>query len=243
MFEYMKFRLDETNAADYFDFLVSVRQRSPRRTWNLVVESPDGEFAGWAGLDARSDDGEAEFGWYLASEHWGRGYATEATRLLIDFACGTLELCRLFANGRSRERCLPAGRKERAPLRRPRRRRANVAGPASARAVRVVVRSHLAPSGAPDRRPPVPLNNSKAHAGRPAGPSPTSAPSSTRCIQRGYTAPSRARRSRPRRRACLRSCSTVTTIVSRTPTARAGRSACRGRCCRVASLAMDGCSA
>jgi site-specific recombinase XerD len=39
----------------------------------------------------------AESGWYLASGHWGRGYATEATRLLIAFACETVGHRRVFA--------------------------------------------------------------------------------------------------------------------------------------------------
>ena len=62
-----------------------------------MIECPTGEFARWAGLDGRSNDDEAEIGWYLASRHWGRGYATEASRLLIDFGCRTLGYRRLFA--------------------------------------------------------------------------------------------------------------------------------------------------
>src|SRR5262245_23665441 len=86
MFQYMKFRLDEATVADYFDYLRYEPDAWRRSLWNLVVESPEGQFVGWAGLDGRGDNGEAEFGWYLASRYWGRGYATEATRLLIDFA-------------------------------------------------------------------------------------------------------------------------------------------------------------
>jgi ribosomal-protein-alanine N-acetyltransferase len=97
MFEYTKFRLDEATVADYFDYLRYEPDAWRRHLWNLVVESPDGEFAGWAGVDGRGGDSEAEIGWYLASRHWVRGYATEATRLLIDYAFGTLGYRRLFA--------------------------------------------------------------------------------------------------------------------------------------------------
>jgi RimJ/RimL family protein N-acetyltransferase len=97
MYEYMKFRLDEARTAQLFEIFVAEPDANPRRTWDLVVESPGGDFAGWAGLDARSEDGEAEVGWYLTSRHWGHGYATEATRLLIGFACGALGLRRVFA--------------------------------------------------------------------------------------------------------------------------------------------------
>jgi RimJ/RimL family protein N-acetyltransferase len=97
MFEYMKFRLDEATLARWVDDFVHEPNTSPRSLWSLVIESPNGEFAGWAGIDGRGRDDEAEIGWYLASRYWGRGYATEATRLLIDFACDTLGYHRLFA--------------------------------------------------------------------------------------------------------------------------------------------------
>jgi RimJ/RimL family protein N-acetyltransferase len=107
MFEYMKFRLDEATLSRWSDNFVNEPNTSPRQLWSLVIETPSGEFAGWAGIDSRGKDDEAEIGWYLASRHWGHGYATEATRLLIEFACDTLGYRRLFAtadpdNGASR---------------------------------------------------------------------------------------------------------------------------------------------
>lgn len=72
MFEYMKFRLDEPTAVRQFDYLVTEPASSPRRLWNLVIETPTGEFAGWAGLGGRNELGDAEFGWYLTSRHWGQ---------------------------------------------------------------------------------------------------------------------------------------------------------------------------
>jgi RimJ/RimL family protein N-acetyltransferase len=97
MFEYMKFRLDETSVADYFDYLRYEPDAWRRHLWNFVVESPHGELAGWTGIDGRGGGDEAEIGWYLAPRHWGRGYATDATRLLIDYAFGSLGYRRLFA--------------------------------------------------------------------------------------------------------------------------------------------------
>ena len=97
MYEYMKFRLDEATAVRWLDNFVNEPTSSPRTLWSLVIESPEGEFAGWAGLDGRTMGDEAEIGWYLSSRHWGRGYATEATRLLVDFGFGTLGYRRLFA--------------------------------------------------------------------------------------------------------------------------------------------------
>jgi [ribosomal protein S5]-alanine N-acetyltransferase len=95
MFEFMKFRLEEETAGQHFDDLVAQADSSPRHIWYLVIESPEGEFTGWAGLGCREDG--AELGWYLTSRHWGRGYATEATRLLVDFAFNIVGLRRLYA--------------------------------------------------------------------------------------------------------------------------------------------------
>src|SRR2546421_5396480 len=50
MFEFMKFRLDEASAPQYFDYFVAEPHTTPRRSWDLVIESPDREFTGWAGL-------------------------------------------------------------------------------------------------------------------------------------------------------------------------------------------------
>ena len=96
MFTYMKFRIDRASAPSMVDYLIGEPTPS-RRNFNLVVEGSDG-FAGWAGLGpVAAESCQAEFGWYLASAHWGRGYATEATELLKDFAARHLHLRRLIA--------------------------------------------------------------------------------------------------------------------------------------------------
>ena len=38
-----------------------------------------------------------QFGWYLRSDRWGRGYATEATRLLLDFGLSVLDRATMWA--------------------------------------------------------------------------------------------------------------------------------------------------
>jgi len=45
----------------------------------------------------RTPDGEREFGYWIARPHWGRGYATEAGRAVIDIARNALRLRRLTA--------------------------------------------------------------------------------------------------------------------------------------------------
>lgn len=39
----------------------------------------------------------AEIGYWIGEPHWGKGYATEAIRQLIDFAFGELDLLRVYA--------------------------------------------------------------------------------------------------------------------------------------------------
>ncbi|MFF8929305.1 GNAT family N-acetyltransferase [Streptomyces longwoodensis] len=67
--------------------------------WAVEVRST-GAFIGFAGLD-RVDDGlpfaGVEIGWRLAREAWGKGYATEAARAVLDFGFDTLGLPEILA--------------------------------------------------------------------------------------------------------------------------------------------------
>lgn len=63
-----------------------------RRTWLLF----EGEtFLGWASLRVEGD--EAELGYRLVRAAWGRGYASEAARALVDLGFGQLGLSRILA--------------------------------------------------------------------------------------------------------------------------------------------------
>jgi RimJ/RimL family protein N-acetyltransferase len=58
------------------------------------VESVEPKLVGGIGL-VRLDDGSHELGYWLTPTAWGRGYATEAGRAMIDIARHTLRLRRL----------------------------------------------------------------------------------------------------------------------------------------------------
>ena len=63
-----------------------------RRTWLLF----EGEtFVGWASLRVEGD--EAELGYRLVRAAWGRGYASEAARALVDLGFRDLGLRRIWA--------------------------------------------------------------------------------------------------------------------------------------------------
>ncbi len=68
--------------------------------WWALELAATGELIGMAGLDPTEDDipvSGVEMGWRLARAHWGRGYATEAARAVLDFAFDTLALPEVLA--------------------------------------------------------------------------------------------------------------------------------------------------
>ncbi len=84
MFTYMKFRIDREWVERGLSRAVREQGFTPRPTYNLVVEDADG-FGGLAGIGGMRDTGQgeldqylrlgthqAEFGWYLSSDRWGR---------------------------------------------------------------------------------------------------------------------------------------------------------------------------
>ncbi len=97
MFTYMKFRVDRASAESIqLPRLLREPLLDPRPSYNLVVQDAKG-FSGWSGIDRIQGTDSAQFGWYLRSDRWGRGYATEATRLLLDFGFSTLRVATMWA--------------------------------------------------------------------------------------------------------------------------------------------------
>lgn len=75
-----------------------IRNLMAERGWGLwAVEVKQGApFIGFVGLNAVPEilpfAPGTEIGWRLAEAHWGKGYATEAARSILQFAFETLEL-------------------------------------------------------------------------------------------------------------------------------------------------------
>lgn len=70
---------------------------TPRRRYELaLVRKADGALIGNAGLRLLADD-EAELGYTLRRDAWGRGLGTQAARALVQFAFGRLEVRRVRA--------------------------------------------------------------------------------------------------------------------------------------------------
>jgi RimJ/RimL family protein N-acetyltransferase len=60
--------------------------------WFAIVVSETGKLVGAIGLMIKAEHRRAELGYWIAKDHWGLGYATEASRAIIDFGFGTLGL-------------------------------------------------------------------------------------------------------------------------------------------------------
>ena len=76
----------------------------------VVFMTPDGEgtLIGSAGLHVDPPHRHAEIGYVLGIDRWGKGYATEAARAIVEFGFGTLRLHRLHAGYYTRN---PASRR------------------------------------------------------------------------------------------------------------------------------------
>ena len=86
--------------ADAEAFLAAAN-RSDRET-TFVIALADGTLIGACGLELRDGPGGStpELGYWLGAAYWGRGFATEAVRALIDHAFTDLELEALQAGAR-----------------------------------------------------------------------------------------------------------------------------------------------
>ena len=65
-----------------------------------VAEKGSEEFVGCVGLQPMPEDtglDEVEIGWWVATAHWGKGFATEAARFAHDFAFEQAKLPRIVA--------------------------------------------------------------------------------------------------------------------------------------------------
>lgn len=57
--------------------------RDPKQPGFAIILPETGEYVGQCGYGP-DEDGALQLGYWIAREHWGKGYATEATRALLD---------------------------------------------------------------------------------------------------------------------------------------------------------------
>jgi len=67
-----------------------------------VTTAADAVLVGAIGLALTMDDRRAELGYWVGVPYWNRGYATEASRAMLDFGFASLALHRIMARHLSR---------------------------------------------------------------------------------------------------------------------------------------------
>ena len=92
--------LDEAGAKAYLEKALRSLEETPRVTFELAITLPsDDRYLGRVGLRIeRPEHREAPVWFALRRECWGRGYASEALRGLLDFGFGTLGLHRAWGD-------------------------------------------------------------------------------------------------------------------------------------------------
>lgn len=63
-----------------------------------VTSRESGELVGCMGMGIRKQFGHAEIGYWVGVPFWGRGYATEAGKAIVEFGFETLGLHRIYAS-------------------------------------------------------------------------------------------------------------------------------------------------
>ncbi|SMC97143.1 GNAT family N-acetyltransferase [Pedobacter nyackensis] len=62
-----------------------------------LFDKVSGEYIGWCGLKYLEDRNQVDIGYRLLKKHWGKGYATEAARVCLDYGFNTLNLKEIIA--------------------------------------------------------------------------------------------------------------------------------------------------
>jgi RimJ/RimL family protein N-acetyltransferase len=83
--------------ADAHAFLAQANRNAAEPSF--LIGLADGTLIGGCGI-ATTSAGDPELGYWIGVAHWGRGYATEAARALIDHAFGELNCERLSSRAR-----------------------------------------------------------------------------------------------------------------------------------------------
>ncbi|GHU82051.1 acetyltransferase [Clostridia bacterium] len=72
--------------------------KTPRTDYSLLLtEKTTGKVIGGMGLMLNSELNQAELGYVLHKDYWGKGYATEAAKKFVQFGFKTLNLHRIYA--------------------------------------------------------------------------------------------------------------------------------------------------
>ena len=87
----------EAEVKDFIQGFIDQQNECPRRKFQLAIVLPDsGKLIGNCGLRRKQhNDWEADVGFELSPEFWGRGFATEAGKAMVKFGFSDLKLHRI----------------------------------------------------------------------------------------------------------------------------------------------------
>ncbi len=77
--------------------LVSSRWESDHIGFCAIVEKQNKKFVGWCGLWQLRETNELEIGYAIARDAWGKGFATEAARVFLQYAFKRLKPNKIVA--------------------------------------------------------------------------------------------------------------------------------------------------
>lgn len=76
---------------------ISSRWESDGIGYCALVERSSGEYSGWCGLWQVPETGEIEVGYAISKDKWGKGFATEAADVFLDYGFRKLGLDHIVA--------------------------------------------------------------------------------------------------------------------------------------------------
>jgi RimJ/RimL family protein N-acetyltransferase len=76
------------------DRLITLERPAPQGHWPVEIKAT-GEVVGGCAILAIADSDDVEVAYHFAKHAWGKGYATEATRALVEYAFANSDLPRL----------------------------------------------------------------------------------------------------------------------------------------------------
>ncbi len=84
----------ELKAIEFYITLQNQKGFSPY----IVTLKENNEVIGACGFNPTKNDNEIELIYHFAKKYWGKGYATEASRACVNYACSNLKINKIIAS-------------------------------------------------------------------------------------------------------------------------------------------------
>lgn len=98
--DYIKMK-DEAAVKRWLIDKIKHNNENPRHSYNFAItENPSDKMVGWIGIGKTSDKtkGDMDFGYALKKEYWGKGYASEALKAVLEFGLKRLKVGKIVGD-------------------------------------------------------------------------------------------------------------------------------------------------